>query len=161
MTERAFNSKLPDGAKIRIPEEEKQYVPKHRVNIANNPKSPVTTKGPEITQDEYENRVSKFVEEQINTKDNFVARISEFVKIVNSKELYANKTEIDRKREIGVAQEVLRIAKEFNQDEKNEMDTGTMPVIMMFFKLFLQMRDRINELEYKLKQMSAEPPKEL
>lgn len=83
--------------------------------------------------------------------------ISKFLKVSEDKTLAQNKGSIGNDVEREIRQDLIQLALDLNNDETEEDNgKGSVIALSVLSKIILIHRDRINELEYKLKALEYE-----
>jgi len=93
--------------------------------------------------------------QQVQDRDSsFKVRVSqyavEFNKAMADKTLSQNKNQFQREIELELLRNMVRIAQEINEAEREREGEGSLGWITVLLKTCLNQRDRINNLEYQL-----------
>lgn len=97
----------------------------------------------------------KAIQERENSYKNKTAELAiQFNKAINDKTLRSNKNIIQKEVETELLREMVKLAQEINADLKEREGEGSLSWITLLLKTCFVQRDKINELEYTLAQLS-------
>lgn len=132
--------------------------PKSKLKIK---QSPAITKSPGVIKKEFEQKVEQIEQELKNNSKLLDENVKAFSSILNDKTLSKNKNDLQKQIEKEVLQNLKDITSVYDQDETLELNAGTSTLMSILLACFLKQRDRINELEYRLRILEAAREKEV
>jgi len=137
-------------------DEEKDIVLKPKVGIKNvsSQKSIFDDLPKKPSQDDLNQKVNQMVDLEGSYKNKTTELAVAFNKAINDKTLKANKNIIQKEVELELLRDMVRLAQEINGDIQEREGEGSLSWITLLLKTCFSQRDRINELEYTLIQLS-------
>jgi hydrogenase maturation factor HypF (carbamoyltransferase family) len=107
-----------------------------------------------LEKEQYKERFEKAADQRIQDEQDTNARalntVSKFMKMFENKMLNKNKTDIALNVEREIKQELIKLITDLNNDETtDEYGTGSVVAISILLKIVLNLRDRMNDLEYE------------
>lgn len=144
MSKEAFSEDEPEiaknrGLKLSRPKAEQQKADAERQKLQ-----------------DFNNRADQFFETKNENQSRLVDVTKRFMSAMKDKTLYSNKGVVALSFEKEIRADLFGIIKDLDNDESNTVyGEGSEAAIVMFCKLFFDMRDRLNELEYELKLLKS------
>lgn len=140
-------------------EDEESFKPKKGLNIprSKNLPNPVVQKKNIETQ--FHNQVDEIEQNKKGYQSNLNSLSTEIIKIVQDKTLPKNKNNLQKDNEREVLNKTISLIKELDNDENEEINTGSISMITLLLALSLKQRDRLNEIEFEVSQLKASKDK--
>ncbi len=140
-------------------EGESKVVANREVKL-NNSKSRIAhnAKEKEAEQRQFEQQADAFIENQEARKDTSLALAMQFMAAIKDKTLPQNRGIIGEGIEKEMRSKLINLAVEINNDPNEENDCmGSVALINLLMKGMFYQRDKLNELEYLLKESRKLP----
>ena len=107
------------------------------------------------SQADFQEAVAKDIQNKIekanNTREALFKLGSALKELFENKELNINKSSVQVKNERQSIASFLEVIQEIDMDDREECNAGTYGALALLINTLLKQRDRINELEYTLK----------
>lgn len=132
-------------------EEENQELSKSSGLKINNTKSRFQPKVD--SKKEFDQKVKEAVADKLDRNKKALELGQKFLSCLHDKTLSSNKSVIQKDVERQVCNDLFLLATAVNNDPNESEGAGSLVLDTLFFKSFLIMRDRMNELDFLIKQM--------
>jgi hypothetical protein len=106
-----------------------------------------------VTQEEFERKVKKVVEQNSAYKQKAAEYATLFKKILSDRTLSQNKNVFALEMETELLSNMIELSVNINNDPNEKEGMGSLMWIILLFKACLSQRDRINKLEYVVSQL--------
>jgi hypothetical protein len=143
---------VPSEKKVGFTDVNKEVVATRGVKLRN--KAAEKREAEKLEREQYKERFEKAADQSVqneqDTQERSLNTITKFMKMFENKILHRNKTSIALDVEREIRQELVQLVIELDNDEtKDEYGTGSVIAITILSKIVLNLRDRINDLEYE------------
>lgn len=107
-------------------------------------------------RENFENRAEQFFESKNENNIRLVDVTKRFMMAMRDKTLVSNKGTVSSNFEKEIRSDLHKLIQDLDNDESNNIyGEGSEAAIAIFSKVFFEMRDRINELEFELKKLKS------
>lgn len=107
------------------------------------------------SKEDFEKAVSEVVHSKNDNKEKAIKAVLSFKKVMSDKTLNSNKNPILKEVEKKSLQDLMQTINELDNDENEDICAGSSIGITLLLSLVMSLKDRINELEYKLSKGEA------
>ncbi len=101
-------------------------------------------------KEEFEKKATEVFQNHEKRNNELMSSVAKFIPILDDKILEENKSPLVKDLEKEVVLNLIKAAKEINNDESEEEGSGSIALINLMLRMFLKQRNKINELSHKL-----------
>ena len=107
------------------------------------------------SKEDFEKRVKTIEDNNVGYKKQAVELAIQFKKMMDDKTLLQNKNVFSKEVENEFLSKIVNLSIEINNDENEQDGMGSLSCIIILLKTCLSLRDRVNDLEYQITQLSS------
>lgn len=106
-----------------------------------------------VVAPKFEEKAKEVFEKEQYYKSKIFELVTKFSNILKDKTLPENKTELVKQVEGEVVANLIELAQEMNSDDYTSDGEGSNALINLLFKVVVSYKDKLNSLEYRIKQL--------